>query len=165
MDVETETDEPRFNIAPVRNLSHRSRRRWPRVFGTAPWGSSTFGQRRGKRPPPINAGAKRSPPLSMFRNSSHSAVLIPATGFYEWRMTGLQDRSDDKYRSEEAQLFAFAIGLWMPRQSGCTATADHHHDSANKRCRQSIPACGDLRPERRARWRPGAGDTGPAWRS
>ena len=106
--------EPRFNVAPSQQV--------PVVVGhddrasleLMRWGFQPAWMRdAGKRPPPINARAESLLERPMFRGAvAHGRCLIPANGFYEWKVVPGQKTKQPMYiRLRSGELFAFA-GLY-----------------------------------------------------
>ena len=106
--------EPRFNVAPSQHV--------PVVVGhddhptleLMRWGLQPAWIRDdGKRPPPINARAETLLERPMFRGSvAHGRCLIPADGFYEWKVVpGRKTKQPMYIRLKSGEMFAFA-GLY-----------------------------------------------------
>jgi len=106
--------EPRFNVAPSQRV--------PVVVGHEDgpslelmrWGLQPAWMRDdGKRPPPINARSESLLERPMFRGSvAHHRCLIPANGFYEWKVVPGQKTKQPMYiRLKGGEMFAFA-GLY-----------------------------------------------------
>lgn len=105
---------PRFNMAPSQLIpiiveSKRGREmrlvRWGLV---PPWMSLPL-----KSPPPINARVETLTEKPMFRGAlRYQRCLIPADGFYEWKIDPISRRKQPMYiRLKGGSLFAFA-GLY-----------------------------------------------------
>jgi putative SOS response-associated peptidase YedK len=117
--------EPRFNIAPSQDIVTIVQAPLGLPFvQTATWGLKPFWAKDLKRPPPINARAESLTASPMFRDAlSGGRCLIPATGFFEWRVRGAKERQPMHIRLKGGGAFAFA-GLWLPgnRHGPPTAT-------------------------------------------
>ena len=110
---------PRYNLAPRQAAPTVAWREGP-VVVMMTWGlvpSWTKELSRAIRP--INARAETAPGLASFRDPfRRSRVLVPATGFFEWRgAKGTKERSPVHFRRRDGEPFAFA-GLsdrWQAR--------------------------------------------------
>jgi putative SOS response-associated peptidase YedK len=107
--------EPRFNIAPSQEIVTIVQEPLGLPFvQTATWGLKPFWAKDLKRPPPINARAETLTSSPMFRDAlAATRCLIPATGFFEWRVLGPKQRQPMHIRLKGGGAFAFA-GLWLP---------------------------------------------------
>jgi putative SOS response-associated peptidase YedK len=116
--------EPRFNIAPSQEILTIVQEPLGLPFAqTATWGLKPFWAKDLKRPPPINARAETLTASPMFRDALiGTRCLIPATGFFEWRVTGPKQRQPMHIRLKGGGAFAFA-GLWLPGNRGGPPTA------------------------------------------
>ena len=110
---------PRFNIAPTQTIGIVRLDQDQRVFAGARWGLLSPGQ---GAAPLINARAE-----TLFERRSFAAAarlrrcLVPASGFYEWRV---QDgrRQASLFRRPDSGPFAFA-GIWNPAAADQPAAA------------------------------------------
>lgn len=116
--------EPRFNIAPSQEILTIVQEPLGLPFAqTATWGLKPFWARDLKRPPPINARAETLTASPMFRDAlAATRCLIPATGFFEWRVTAPKQRQPMHIQLKGGGAFAFA-GLWLPGNRGGPPTA------------------------------------------
>ena len=127
--------EPRYNIAPTQIVSvitperERVAMRWGLV---PPWSKD------GK--PFINARAETIAEKPSFRGAlAARRVLVPASGFYEWRTEGKQKRAVH-IRMRGGVLFAMA-GIWepalvageLPTLAMITVAANHTMSSVHDR--------------------------------
>jgi len=107
--------EPRFNVAPSQGVpvivAHPNEQPTLEVMR---WGLQPAWLRdTGKRPPPINARSESLLERPMFRSAvAHGRCLIPADGFYEWKVVpGRKTKQPMYIRLKSGDLFAFA-GLY-----------------------------------------------------
>ena len=115
---------PRYNVAPSQKVAVVARRangqRGLRLiqWGLIPhWADSTAGNFR-----PINAKAETVAQLPTFRESFlHKRCLIPADGFYEWRIEG-KARQPFHFRLQVGGPFAFAA-IWDVWQDDAVTVA------------------------------------------
>jgi putative SOS response-associated peptidase YedK len=116
--------EPRFNIAPSQEILTIVQEPLGLPFAqTATWGLKPFWLKDLKRPPPINARAESLTASPMFRDAlAATRCLIPASGFFEWRVLGPKQRQPMHIRLKSGGIFAFA-GLWLPGNRGGPPTA------------------------------------------
>jgi putative SOS response-associated peptidase YedK len=106
--------EPRFNVAPSQAvpviISHDDQP----TLELMRWGLQPAWMRDDtKRPPPINARSETLLERPMFRSAvPHRRCLIPANGFYEWKVVpGRKTKQPMYIRLKSGDLFAFA-GLY-----------------------------------------------------
>jgi putative SOS response-associated peptidase YedK len=155
MDWTEKRIEPRFNIAPSQEILTIVQEPLGTPFAQmATWGLKPFWFKSGgKRPPPINARGETLTSSRMFRDAlATGRCLIPATGFYEWRVTGPKDRQPMHIQLKGGQVFAFA-GLWLPGKRGGVPSAAIITTSPNELMQTihtRMPAI--LRPEDEAAW-------------
>jgi putative SOS response-associated peptidase YedK len=106
--------EPRFNVSPSQAvLTIRSEKGGPLLDGMV-WGfQPAWMAGKSKRPPPINARGETLMERPMFKGAiRHGRCLIPADGFYEWKVIpGQKAKQPMHIRLKGGDLFAFA-GLW-----------------------------------------------------
>jgi putative SOS response-associated peptidase YedK len=116
--------EPRFNIAPSQEILTIVQEPLGVPFAqTATWGLKPFWLNDLKRTPPINARAETLTASPMFRDAlAFTRCLIPATGFFEWRVVGPKQRQPMHIRLKGGGAFAFA-GLWLAGNRGGPPTA------------------------------------------
>ena len=108
--------EPRYNIAPTRNVATIAVEKSGREMRMRHWGliphwakDNKIGSRL------INARSETAGKKPSFRYAfRHRRCLIPSTGFYEWKRT---DRAKQPFfiRMLDEKIFAFA-GLWERRE-------------------------------------------------
>jgi len=112
----TETHiEPRFNVAPSQSVPVIVQQETGPTLTTMRWGFQPAWMRdTGQRPPPINARSESLLERPMFRGAvAHGRCLIPADGFYEWKMVpGRKTKQPMYIRLKGGDLFAFA-GLYV----------------------------------------------------
>ena len=112
----TETHiEPRFNVAPSQGVPVIVGREHGPGLATMRWGFQPAWMRGdGQRPPPINARGESLLERPMFRGAvAHGRCLIPADGFYEWKVVSGRKTKQPMYiRLKGGELFAFA-GLYV----------------------------------------------------
>jgi putative SOS response-associated peptidase YedK len=157
MDWTEKRIEPRFNIAPSQEILTIVQAPLGAPFAqVATWGLKPFwlNKSEGKRrPPPINARGETLMSSPMFREALVSGrCLIPATGFYEWRVSGPQDRQPMHIQLTSGGLFAFA-GLWLAGNRGSAPSAAIITTTPNalmQTIHTRMPAI--LRPEDEAAW-------------
>jgi len=119
MDWTEKRIEPRFNIAPSQEILTIVQEPLGKPFAqTATWGLKPFwlndGASPNKKPPPINARAESLASSPMFREAlTRGRCLIPATGFFEWRVLAQKQRLPMHIGLKDGGVFAFA-GLWLP---------------------------------------------------
>jgi|SRR5579859_2405553 len=119
MDWSDKRPAPRFNIAPSQEILTIVQEPLGKPFAqTATWGLKPFWLKpetsTGKKPPPINARAESLASSPMFREALEKGrCLIPATGFFEWRVLAPKQRQPMHIQLKDGGLFAFA-GLWLP---------------------------------------------------
>jgi putative SOS response-associated peptidase YedK len=105
---------PRFNVSPSQAvLTIRSKDGGPHLDGMV-WGfKPAWMAGKSKGPPPINARGETLMERPLFKGAvRHGRCLIPADGFYEWRVIpGQKAKQPMHIRLKGGELFAFA-GLW-----------------------------------------------------
>jgi putative SOS response-associated peptidase YedK len=112
--------EPRFNVSPSQGVPVIvSSEETGRTLTTMRWGfQPAWMKGDGQRPPPINARSESLLERPMFRGSvAHHRCLIPADGFYEWKVVpGRKTKQPMYIRLKGGGLFAFA-GLYVQGKS------------------------------------------------
>ena len=106
--------EPRFNVAPSQQVPVIVGHDDKPTLELMRWGLQPAWMRDdGKRPPPINARSETLLERPMFRGAvAHGRCLIPANGFYEWKVVPGQKAKQPMYiRLKGGEMFAFA-GLY-----------------------------------------------------
>ncbi len=106
--------EPRFNMAPSQAVPVIVAHDDQPTIELMRWGLQPAWMRDdGKRPPPINARSETLLERPMFRSAvAHGRCLIPADGFYEWKVIpGRKTKQPMYIRLKSGDLFAFA-GLY-----------------------------------------------------
>jgi putative SOS response-associated peptidase YedK len=101
---------PRYNLAP-RQTAPTVTNREGRVVVMMTWGLvPVWTKELAKAPRPINARAETAPGLASFRGPfRRGRVLVPATGFFEWRgAKGTKGRAPVLFRRRDGEPFAFA---------------------------------------------------------
>jgi putative SOS response-associated peptidase YedK len=104
--------QPRFNVSPSQSVPViRSQDNGP-ALEFMRWGFQPAWMK-GNRPPPINARGETLLERPMFKGAANKGrCLIPADGFYEWKMIpGQKAKQPMHIRLKDGALFAFA-GLW-----------------------------------------------------
>jgi putative SOS response-associated peptidase YedK len=102
---------PRYNLAPRQTALTVARRRDGRTAVMMAWGLvPSWTKEIAKAVRPINARAETAAGLASFRVPLRaSRVLVPATGFFEWRgPKGTKQRSPVLFRRKDGAPFAFA---------------------------------------------------------
>jgi putative SOS response-associated peptidase YedK len=140
--------EPRYNLAPTQLVSVITP---DRARIAMSWGLVPGWSRDGK--PFINARAETIEAKPSFRGAlAARRVLVPCSGFYEWRTVG-KLKCAMYIRMHGAGLFALA-GIWEPpREAGRPATLALVTVAANREMsavHDRMPAI--LRPERETAW-------------
>jgi len=107
---------PRYNIAPTQPVVvfRRQRPGEPRRAASLRWGLLPSKVREPGRPL-INARSEGAARLPSFREAfHHRRCLIPADGFYEWKVVPFQSKRQPMHLCRrDGRPFAFA-GLWEP---------------------------------------------------
>jgi putative SOS response-associated peptidase YedK len=117
---------PRYNLAP-RQAAPTVAWREGRMVVMMAWGLvPSWTKELAKAIRPINARAETASRLASFREPfRRSRVLVPATGFFEWRgPRGTKERSPVHFRRRDGEPFAFA-GLsdrWQSPDGGILQT-------------------------------------------
>jgi putative SOS response-associated peptidase YedK len=110
--VDADIQRPRFNIAPMQTVPALILREDKRTLLAAQWGFVPHWARDpkiGNRM--INARSETLTAKPAFKSAvRHTRCLIPADGFYEWKVTG-QKKQPFHIHAEDDALFAFA-GLY-----------------------------------------------------
>jgi putative SOS response-associated peptidase YedK len=107
--------EPRFNVAPSQAVQVIVERVDGPALTTMRWGfQPAWARVDGQRPPPINARSESLLERPMFKSAvAHGRCLIPADGFYEWKVIPGQKQKQPMYiRLKDGGMFAFA-GLYV----------------------------------------------------
>lgn len=123
-EVRTEALPERYNVAPSLDIYAVIERDDKRALGTLQWGLVPFWANDPKKAPsPINARIETLLEKRFFRDPfERRRCLLPADGFYEWRVT---DQLDDKGKPrkqpyyihrKDGHPFAFA-GIWSSWRS------------------------------------------------
>ena len=112
---ETGTDiRPRFNVSPSQAVPVIRTHDGKTALELMQWGfQPAWVAGKSKRPPPINGRAETLLERPMFKGAvNKSRCLIPADGFYEWKVIpGQKTKQPMHIRLKDGALFAFA-GLW-----------------------------------------------------
>lgn len=112
---ETGSDiHPRFNISPSQSVPVIRNHEGETGLEMMRWGFHPHWMKGGgKRPPPINARSETLMERPMFKGAANKGrCLIPADGFYEWRVIeGQKTKQPMHIRLKGSKLYAFA-GLW-----------------------------------------------------
>lgn len=113
-----ETAEPRFNVAPAqRILGVRLDDTGERTAGWLRWGLLPHWAKDERIAfKMLNAKAETLTEKPAYRGLlAKKRVLIPADGFYEWRISSVDDKKEPvRFTLADGDLFAFA-GLWTSR--------------------------------------------------
>jgi putative SOS response-associated peptidase YedK len=107
--------QPRFNVAPSQSVPVIVERADGPSLTTMRWGLQPAWMRQdGQRPPPINARSESLLERPMFKSAvSTGRCLIPADGFYEWKVIPGQKAKQPMFiRLTGGEPFAFA-GLYV----------------------------------------------------
>lgn len=106
---------PRFNIAPTQPLAIVTNMDGRRRFLLVRWGLiPSWAKNPADLPLMINARAETVAEKPAFRGAiRHRRMLVPTSGFYEWRQPGAGAKQKQPYfiRPAETTLMAFA-GIW-----------------------------------------------------
>lgn len=103
---------PRYNIAPTQLVPVITSQS-PKGFSFFYWGiTPDFGQNRPVAQKLINARSETVSEKISFKTSFQKRrCLIPADGFYEWKVLGKKTKIPYRFTVRENELFAFA-GVW-----------------------------------------------------
>jgi putative SOS response-associated peptidase YedK len=104
---------PRYNIAPTQPLAIVTNWEGHRRFMLVRWGLiPSWAKNPADLPLMINARAETAAEKASFRGAlRHRRMLVPASGFYEWRPGKDKDKQPFLIRPAENTIVAFA-GIW-----------------------------------------------------
>jgi putative SOS response-associated peptidase YedK len=106
--------QPRFNVSPSQSIPVIRNHDGTTGLELMQWGfQPAWMKGKGSRPPPINARGETLLERPMFKSAvSKGRCLIPADGFYEWKVIpGQKAKQPMHIRLKSGSLFAFA-GIW-----------------------------------------------------